>query len=315
MSDSSPLVLVIEPEQPFAIVQLMTAIIWPRDAAKRNASLAAFGADGLDRLEDTGLARARQEVEASLAVAAQANGCTLDEIKSFPEFREEIRRMERYLMEAAEADITNGLYAAGGGRRTLKAAPPLDALQAEWRRVWGSTSRITSLALVLVASMSKHHPELSASLTRAWAVMAVDEAAGRYKAPSDRSVLMNVWKEFGEAAPYSAAFMLWGMMMKASPLESDAVDLVSLARSPEAVATILSWAGWLRHRAATTKALRASSMLLDPGESLLIVSSVPAREPPLPRLSAMQIAAAAAPQKSFDPDAIARAHGRSKSGR
>ncbi|WP_131549704.1 hypothetical protein [Roseococcus sp. SYP-B2431] len=261
----------------------------------------------------------RKEVDQAMPELAKAHGRTVDEIMSLPEFADDRAWVERLLMEGATQDINDGMFEAAGGRRTLKAAPGLEAINRELQQICEKEGMIAGGALLKIAAMAKHHSSVPASMARAWAVMAVDDAAGRYTAPPDRPALVRLWRRRGGVAPHFAAHIAFVKMMATPAPGLPALTPEQIARElrkPKSVAWVLGWAEWLRQWATAFRPPRSSSLLLDAQRSLRIVSSVTPEEPPIDRLDRMQLKAAESFQQEypdfFKPREIAGEFGRAK---
>ena len=238
-------------------------------------------------------------VAAALQAAADAHGCTPEDILSVPGAREFEAEARRNLVDSTRRAVLETVFQPAGGLRSVTDSPALATLYEQMGQAQ-QTGAIVGQILCLVASVAELHPDIPASLNRTWTIMEAEALPRsglprRAKLQGDRTGLLRLWGEWCGSAPLHAAAHLWIMGAQLAP--DPRAEMGAMFSTPQGIGTVLAWAKWFRAWGTTFRPDRARlGTTLIPPEVALIYDTkgvdVPEIKPPLWPLTKRQLAAA-----------------------
>jgi len=272
-----PPVAEFDPDSDFAPLFLVALMTWPHDPRRRQQFLVRAGARIMtsdpppaEPLDEQTMRRIDESVAGAVtrAVGKAAGALTKVEAVS-TEFSPELWTLAR---DRAKRE----LYEPSGGLRTLVDAPGWDTFNP---RQGPEELQRAGVALAVVATLARRHPDIPASLNRAYAVI---EAEGQERGDRTRTSerhLKEIWERWCGAAPLWAAYVLVRELAdwRGAPL----VLLGNRALRRR----ILAAAGWFRQFGTTFVPRGARGPLIPPEQALELRVGIPPAEPPLPPLS------------------------------
>lgn len=203
--NAAPPTVELDPEWDFAFVPLVAAMTWPRNARRQSEATATIAAQTIGFVDDASPEAAAQGLSESVARAAKRLGVPPAEVLSMPHTRAlvaEAMRLWPEFQAEFRGRLDQELFRPAGGFHTVASAPGSAALIEQIRKASDGGAFACGLRLVMVARLEAFHPDLSASLNRADAIL---ETLRKHwvaaKLPADRTI-KKAWKEWG-ASPHS----------------------------------------------------------------------------------------------------------------
>jgi hypothetical protein len=283
-----PLTLEIDVDDRFAWMRLIVALAWGGEPRKMDRALATLAAEGLGVLYELN----KQPIPAlDLPALSRLLDLRMDELARMPGAPTFYRS---YFTDPARSarELAQRVFVPVGHFRAVADAPGRDRVLEELQRAINRGAYLAGVQLTLVATIAEHHPEMSASLNRAIAVMQAWPARGVRKLPSDRT-LVDVWTRWRHLAPLWAAYAAELLSAGNLGFTADAAGLEAV-HDPIRLRRILSSAKWFRAFAASRSSKHAKAPLIPPGKALQIIADVEALKPDLAPLPPDDLAAARA---------------------
>ncbi len=290
--------LAIDVNDRFAWMRLIVALAWGSEPRKMDRALATLASEGLGVLYELN----KLPIAAlDLPALSRLMGLRMDELARMPGAPTFYRS---YFTDPARSarELAHNVFVPAGHFRAVADAPGRDRVIMELERAINGGAYLAGVQLALIATIAEHHPEMSASLNRAIAVMQAWPARGVRKLPSDRT-LVDVWTRWRHLAPLWAAYAAELLSAGNLGFTADAAGLEAV-HDPVRLRRILGGAKWFRSFAVSFVPERAKAPLVPPGKALLIDAEVEELEPYLPPLPPNDLAAAKAyraPTRKFFP--------------
>ncbi len=293
---AAPPTVELDPEWDFAVIPIVAAMTWPRSKRRQSEATATFAAQMMGFVEAVTPEVAVQGLRDSIAHVAERLGVAPAEVLSMPHTRElvsEAMPIWPQLQAEFRGRIEQELFRSAGGFHSVASAPGSARLTSDINKVFNGGAFACGTRLLMVARLAKFHPNLSASLNRADAILEImkDNWAGA-KLPADRT-LKYAWKEWGGVAPLWAAYV--GTLEDAVLNSVGPQEWALRMRMDKPMRRqLIGWAKWFRRFAVGHVPKGATRTLLAEQEAVLITGAVPEMEPPMGPLSDDQYRAAAA---------------------
>jgi hypothetical protein len=199
-------------------------------------------------------------------------------------------------------ELAHRVFGPAGHFLAVADAPGRERVVMELERAISRGAYLAGALLTLVATIARHHPEMTASLNRAIAVMEAWPGRGVRELPSDRT-LWKIWTRWRHLAPLWAAYAAELLDAGNAGFTADAAGLEAV-HDPVRLERILGSAKWFRTFAVSFSSKRNGDPLIPPGKALRIIADVEELEPDLPPLLPDDLAAAKAyqpPNRKFSP--------------
>jgi hypothetical protein len=201
-------VLIFNPDDAFNGTAFAAAMVWPHDPSRRRDVAASWGSAIMGLAPDAVPAMAPELLDVAFEEAARQQGLSSADLFP-PALRQTILDMLTEHGGKLVADwAESSLFKPSGGYVRVAHAPGLTTLEAEMERAARGGASAAGYMLAVVAILDTFHPELTASLNRAGAVV----EAARKKVPGiswpQDSNAKRSFKEWRSVAPLWAAFML-----------------------------------------------------------------------------------------------------------
>jgi hypothetical protein len=290
--------IAIDVNDRFAWMRLIVALAWGGEPRKMDRALATLAAEGLGVLTELN----KLPIAAlDLPALSRLLDLRMDELVRMPGAPTFYRS---YFTDPARSfrELEQNVFVPAGHYLAVADAPERDRVLEELERAFNRGGCFAGVQLMLIATIARHHPEMSASLNRAIAVMEAWPARGARKIPSDRT-LWEVWTKWRRLAPLWAAYAVELLNAGNLGFTADAAGLEAV-HDPIRRRRILSGAKWFRSFAVSFSSKRNGDPLIPPGEALRIIADVEELEPDLPPLPPDDLAAAKAyqaPNRKFPP--------------
>ena len=295
---NTPPTLAIDVDDRFAWMRLIVVMASGGEPRKMERALATLASEGLGILLELN----KQPPRAALDLPALSRLLDLgvDELARMPGAPTFYRSYFTDPDRSARA-LMHDVFVPVGHFRAVADAPELDRLVKDLERAIGRGAYLAGALLTLVATIARHHPEMTASLNRAITVMEAWPVRGVRELPSETSC--KVWTTWRHLAPLWAAYA-------AEFLDAGNAGFTAAPRGSKRCTTRCACGGSWATRSGSAPSPCPSSRsapkgpLVPPGKALLIAADVEELEPYLPPLPPDDLAAAKAyraPTRKFFP--------------
>lgn len=279
-----------DPKSPYALWYLIALLSWPKDQRQQAYALTTYASELIGFYDDHGPTLAANTLQGTVARVAARLGIPEAEVLAMPQARMIAEHLREHL-DNVKASIETDMFEPAGGHRVVARAPGVDVLRGQIQKATDGGARSVGWALLLVATMQRRHPELNASLNRAFAIMEATCLERDWPGLSERT-LKDQWEGWRDIAPLSAA--LWTWTLGRPPGASRDEWLAAAFRTETGVKAVLRWARWFRRFGTTHKARGSRATLLSEAETIDYRVDLPPMEPNLPNLTPRELAAAKA---------------------
>ena len=214
------------------------------------------------------------------AVAEQRGGTVVDLIAELG--GEEVRQnLVDILGSKLDHTLYHDVFLPAGGHHVVSSGPGMEVLKGEIDTAFAE-GRWVGQMLCFVRQIEEHHPELRASLRKAWAIVAAERKHQDPNAGTDHSrFLQTAWPRKRCVGPLYA-----GLLIVLS-LRGKVPGHMQPELTQDEVGEVVAYAMWLREWAANFKPFHSNGEpLINPFEAAEYDCPVSPIEPPLGQLSA-----------------------------
>lgn len=172
-------VVTLDVESELAIIHLVALACWPRDQRKRGEALVTWAAQIMGLLQAGGYTSEGIDslLQKSAVEAAARMGITVETLLTLPHAREVVSQA-RTIPSMLQNLVMTNLFNPGGGWLTTGTA----AMQGRVGHQFDAANRsglVAGLVVLHCATISKHHPEMTASYNRAMHLVQTQHAKGQ----------------------------------------------------------------------------------------------------------------------------------------
>ncbi|WP_139341772.1 hypothetical protein [Roseomonas mucosa] len=278
---------------PIAGVYLLALLTWPKNRRKQQHALVTYAAELIAYCQARPASLMASLFKFTVQTVAEKLGVPEAEVLSMPHARTIAEAMATGDAHNLRGYIEEELLIPAGGFQALAEAPGSAVLRSEADAVLNGPVKNAGRTLLLIAAMVHHHPEIPASLNRAFAIMEGDANAVRRSGVTTRTLRAH-WADWRGIAPLAAALWVWNM--QCPPGSNEKEHLADAFASEEGVRALLGWAVWFRQFGVSFAPSRGQSTILPETEAVLYRAGGQAILPPLPPLSIEELQDAAAYQ-------------------
>jgi hypothetical protein len=276
----------INPNDSFAWMRWVAALVWGGDPRRMNQALATYAAELTATLRDLSTQNPQPP---DLQTLCRQMGVSIDELARMPGassffgsyFSQPLRNLRL---------LIRNVFEPAGQFRAVAHAPGSEQLLLDYKRAVEGGAFFAGALLSIVAMLNQHHPDAPASLNRAIAVIRGWAKHGSVQAPPERTLLAH-WKQWRHLAPLWASTIgnqQTVQQLGCSPVAAGLEALLDTARLRQTI----SHAMWFRQFAGSFIPGHATQPVVPLNVSVEIVAAVEPDEPPLAPLPPNDLKAA-----------------------